>query len=177
MSISLFPLSLRSFVKVSLTKNPKKRPAAERMLFHPYVLSGDLTVRLSLDLLDKVRNPPVPGSSGAMATVLGGAPAGPGADDAEEEEAAASAPRRISSRAPRSRQKTQSELNSECTEEVFRTKNSLHCLFDFAVENMNFEVPLATGLTRVEPHPEAPRFNGGWQQDDDNPEVIQRKQR
>ena len=41
---------------------------------------------------------------------------------------------------------------------------------------MNFEVPLATGLTRVEQHPSegaaARRFNGGWQQDDDNPEVT-----
>ena len=41
---------------------------------------------------------------------------------------------------------------------------------------MNFEVPLATGLTRVEQHPSegaaARRFNGGWQQDDDHPEVT-----
>ena len=41
-------------MKISLTKNPKKRPAAERLLFHPFVLAGDLTARLSLDLLQKV---------------------------------------------------------------------------------------------------------------------------
>ena len=43
-----------SFVKIALTKNPKKRPAAERLLFHPFVLAGDLTARLSLELLQKV---------------------------------------------------------------------------------------------------------------------------
>ena len=41
-------------MKIALTKNPKKRPAAERLLFHPFVLAGDLTARLSLDLLQKV---------------------------------------------------------------------------------------------------------------------------
>ncbi len=95
------------------------------MLFHPFVLAGDLTVRLSLDLLDKVRNPPAPGSSGlgvggllssgAAGGAAGvGAPGAVGADDAEEDEvAAASAPRRISSRTPRNKQKTQSEINSK----------------------------------------------------------------
>jgi hypothetical protein len=48
---------LCSFVKVSLTKNPKKRPSAERMLYQPFVLAGDLNVRLSIELLNKVRNP------------------------------------------------------------------------------------------------------------------------
>ena len=42
-------------MKIALTKNPKKRPAAERLLFHPFVLAGDLTARLSLELLQKVR--------------------------------------------------------------------------------------------------------------------------
>jgi len=46
-----------SFIKISLTKNPKRRPPAEKMLYQPFVLSGDLSVRLSLDLLNKVRNP------------------------------------------------------------------------------------------------------------------------
>ena len=39
---------------------------------------------------------------------------------------------------------------------------------------MNFEMPVVTGLAPVEPHPKgaAGRFNGGWQQDEDNPEVY-----
>ncbi len=107
----LFPVS-SSFVKVALTKNPKKRPAAERMLFHPFVLAGDLTLRLSVDLLDKVRNPPGPGNLGASGSsaLLGSDHSSSVGDD--DEEATAAAPRRISSRTPRSK-KTQSEMNSE----------------------------------------------------------------
>merc|ERR1712038_551686 len=45
-----------NFVKVALTKNPKKRPTGERMLYQPFILAGDLNVRLSLELLNKVRN-------------------------------------------------------------------------------------------------------------------------
>ena len=48
---------LFSFVKSALTKNAKKRPPAERLLYHPFVLAGDLSVRQSVDLLNKVRNP------------------------------------------------------------------------------------------------------------------------
>ncbi len=42
------------------------------------------------------------------------------------------------------------------------------------VEKMSFEMPVVTGLAPVEPHLKgaAGRFNGGWQQEDDNPEVI-----
>ncbi|CAG2108895.1 unnamed protein product [Medioppia subpectinata] len=42
------------FVKVSLTKNPKKRPSAERLLLHPFVHQSDLTRRLMRELLEKV---------------------------------------------------------------------------------------------------------------------------
>jgi serine/threonine protein kinase len=42
------------FVKECLVKNPKKRPAAERVLCHPFLLAGDLTKRQALDLLAKV---------------------------------------------------------------------------------------------------------------------------
>lgn len=51
-----------SFVKISLTKNPKKRPNAERLLQHPFVNgggagTGEMSVRLMRDLLHKYQNP------------------------------------------------------------------------------------------------------------------------
>jgi len=49
--------SFHAFVKECLTKNPKRRPAAEKMLYHPHLLAGDLTKRLACELLAKVRNP------------------------------------------------------------------------------------------------------------------------
>ncbi|XP_052273224.1 mitogen-activated protein kinase kinase kinase kinase 5-like isoform X3 [Dreissena polymorpha] len=45
-----------NFVKISLTKNPKKRPPAEKLLEHQF-MQGDLTRRLTKEILDKVRNP------------------------------------------------------------------------------------------------------------------------
>ncbi|KAK6195416.1 hypothetical protein SNE40_000852 [Patella caerulea] len=47
---------LQHFVKLALTKNPKKRPSAEKLLEHP-LLQGDLTRRLTKELLDKSKNP------------------------------------------------------------------------------------------------------------------------
>lgn len=44
------------FIKAALTKNPKRRPSAEKLLEHPF-LQGDLTRRLTKELLDRVRNP------------------------------------------------------------------------------------------------------------------------
>lgn len=49
--------SFHTFVKECLTKNPKRRPTAEKMLYHPHLLAGDLTKRLAVELLAKVRNP------------------------------------------------------------------------------------------------------------------------
>lgn len=51
-----------SFVKISLTKNPKKRPNAERLLQHPFVNgggagTGEMSVRLMRELLHKYQNP------------------------------------------------------------------------------------------------------------------------
>lgn len=51
-----------SYVKISLTKNPKKRPNAERLLQHPFVNgggagSGEMSVRLMRELLIKYQNP------------------------------------------------------------------------------------------------------------------------
>ena len=72
---------------MALTKNPKRRPAAERMLHQPFVLAGDLNDALSKELLARVRNPdsyspsglggasgvgPQGGASGAAAAAGGG---------------------------------------------------------------------------------------------------------
>ncbi|RWS03453.1 mitogen-activated protein kinase kinase kinase kinase 3-like protein [Dinothrombium tinctorium] len=44
------------FVKVALTKNPKKRPSAERLLLHPFFQS-DLSKRLIRELYERAKNP------------------------------------------------------------------------------------------------------------------------
>ncbi|XP_035825113.1 mitogen-activated protein kinase kinase kinase kinase 5 isoform X2 [Aplysia californica] len=44
------------FIKVALTKNPKKRPPADKLVDHPF-LQGDLSRRLTKELLEKSRNP------------------------------------------------------------------------------------------------------------------------
>ncbi|XP_053567890.1 mitogen-activated protein kinase kinase kinase kinase 3 isoform X2 [Bombina bombina] len=48
--------SFHHFVKMALTKNPKKRPTAEKLLQHPYV-TQPLNRTLAIELLDKVNNP------------------------------------------------------------------------------------------------------------------------
>ncbi|KAI1898543.1 hypothetical protein AGOR_G00073440 [Albula goreensis] len=45
-----------SFVKMSLTKNPRKRPSAERLLEHPF-MTQLLTRTLIIELLDMANNP------------------------------------------------------------------------------------------------------------------------
>ncbi|XP_030574087.1 mitogen-activated protein kinase kinase kinase kinase 5 isoform X2 [Archocentrus centrarchus] len=49
--------AFHNFIKVSLTKNPKKRPNAEKLLGHLFVSQTGLTRRLAVDLLDKMNNP------------------------------------------------------------------------------------------------------------------------
>uniref|UniRef100_A0A8B9KHN3 non-specific serine/threonine protein kinase n=1 Tax=Astyanax mexicanus TaxID=7994 RepID=A0A8B9KHN3_ASTMX len=49
--------AFHNFVKVSLTKNPKKRPTAEKLLMHMFVAQTGLTRRLAVELLDKMNNP------------------------------------------------------------------------------------------------------------------------
>ncbi|MEQ2294081.1 Mitogen-activated protein kinase kinase kinase kinase 5, partial [Ameca splendens] len=49
--------AFHNFVKMSLTKNPKKRPTAEKLLLHVFVAQTGLTRRLAVDLLDKMNNP------------------------------------------------------------------------------------------------------------------------
>ncbi|ELK12860.1 Mitogen-activated protein kinase kinase kinase kinase 1 [Pteropus alecto] len=49
--------TFHNFVKVTLTKSPKKRPGATKMLSHQLVSQPGLNRSLILDLLDKMRNP------------------------------------------------------------------------------------------------------------------------
>uniref|UniRef100_A0A8C7V846 Non-specific serine/threonine protein kinase n=1 Tax=Oncorhynchus mykiss TaxID=8022 RepID=A0A8C7V846_ONCMY len=53
---SKWSVDFHSFVKVSLTKNPRKRPTAEKLLQHPFV-SQQLTRTLAIELLDMASNP------------------------------------------------------------------------------------------------------------------------
>lgn len=48
--------TFHSFIKTALTKNPKKRPTAEKLLSHPFVVY-DMSVRIVKDLLQKYLNP------------------------------------------------------------------------------------------------------------------------
>ncbi|KAG8524442.1 Mitogen-activated protein kinase kinase kinase kinase 1, partial [Galemys pyrenaicus] len=73
--------AFHNFVKVTLTKSPKKRPGATKMLSHQLVSQPGLSRGLILDLLDKLRNP---GKA---------APAG----EIEDEELPPAVPRRIKS--------------------------------------------------------------------------------
>ncbi|CAK9301364.1 unnamed protein product [Gordionus sp. m RMFG-2023] len=47
----------QNFVKIALTKNPRKRPAADKLLMHSFVRNPSLSKKLGKDLLDKVNNP------------------------------------------------------------------------------------------------------------------------
>ncbi|KAJ3591071.1 hypothetical protein NHX12_009018 [Muraenolepis orangiensis] len=46
-----------NFVKSMLVRNPKKRPSASKMLSHTFVSQQGLRYQLTLDLLEKLRNP------------------------------------------------------------------------------------------------------------------------
>ncbi|XP_037940799.1 mitogen-activated protein kinase kinase kinase kinase 5 isoform X4 [Teleopsis dalmanni] len=48
--------TFHNFIKTALTKNPKKRPTAERLLQHPFV-QGEMSVRVAKELLQKYLNP------------------------------------------------------------------------------------------------------------------------
>ncbi|XP_043219948.1 mitogen-activated protein kinase kinase kinase kinase 5-like isoform X2 [Amphibalanus amphitrite] len=92
--------AMHSFVKVALTKNPKKRPTAERLLEHPFVTGGHLQQRLMCELLDKVRSP-------SRLAVF--------ALEEPDDEGVANVPQRIASRQPtgaRRRSRSQGRLGS-----------------------------------------------------------------
>lgn len=164
---------LFSFVKLALTKNPKKRPAAERMLFHPFVLAGDLSIRLSVDLLSKVRNPE------SMTQCF---------EEPDEDGIVHNVPRRISSKAPKNKSNVQQQKSGECKKTKRQTKREVGTPVSRwgkkSDVNSNFwelslfsrfrfpdEIPKPAYEVRQEPQ----RFNGisqGWNRNnDENPEV------
>lgn len=48
--------TFHNFIKTALTKNPKKRPTAERLLQHPFVQS-EMPLRVAKELLQKYQSP------------------------------------------------------------------------------------------------------------------------
>lgn len=90
--------NFHNFVKLALTKNPKKRPPADKLLQHPFV-SQPLSRILAIELLDKANNP-----DHTSYTDLD--------DDDPEPEPPVSVPHRIRSTSRTSREgKTLSEIN------------------------------------------------------------------
>nr|XP_060614305.1 mitogen-activated protein kinase kinase kinase kinase 2 isoform X2 [Anolis sagrei ordinatus] len=53
------------FLKLALTKNPKKRPVAEKLLQHPFVCQP-LARTLAIELLDKATNPDLAAAASAL---------------------------------------------------------------------------------------------------------------
>ncbi|XP_068106631.1 mitogen-activated protein kinase kinase kinase kinase 1 isoform X2 [Hyperolius riggenbachi] len=49
--------AFHNFIKVALTKNPKKRPSASKLLAHQFVAQTGLGPSLTQELLEKLRNP------------------------------------------------------------------------------------------------------------------------
>ncbi|XP_061073849.1 mitogen-activated protein kinase kinase kinase kinase 5-like [Conger conger] len=49
--------SFHNFIKMTLIRNPKKRPGATKMLCHMFVTQAGLNQSLTLDLLEKLRHP------------------------------------------------------------------------------------------------------------------------
>ncbi|XP_073405199.1 mitogen-activated protein kinase kinase kinase kinase 1 isoform X1 [Dendrobates tinctorius] len=49
--------AFNNFIKVALTKNPKKRPSASKLLTHQFVAQTGLGPSLTMELLEKLRNP------------------------------------------------------------------------------------------------------------------------
>uniref|UniRef100_A0A8B9RBF7 Mitogen-activated protein kinase kinase kinase kinase n=1 Tax=Astyanax mexicanus TaxID=7994 RepID=A0A8B9RBF7_ASTMX len=96
--VSIESNNFHNFVKLSLTKNPKKRPSAEKLLQHPFV-SQPLNRTLAIELLDKASNPDQTHYSEFD-------------DDEPESEPSVDVPHRIPSRSRNAREgKTLSEIN------------------------------------------------------------------
>ena len=87
------------------------------MLYQGFVLAGDLNVRLSLELLNKVRNPEAANASSSVTSAASPSvppyAASASAIDDDEGGLAQNVPRRIASRTSRDKEKTTSEINSK----------------------------------------------------------------
>jgi len=127
--------TLHAFVKECLTKNPKRRPGAGKLLEHPALTAPDLGRRLAVELLGKVRSP------GAAAGHLGHLQQLE--QEGEEEGVQANVPLRIESRQTSSKHgRTKSEIN---------------------MESVNFEAPLVTELSAESCAGSKQRL-GSWQE-------------
>ncbi|CAG00278.1 unnamed protein product [Tetraodon nigroviridis] len=136
------------FVKLALTKNPKKRPTAEKLLQHPFV-SQPLSRTLAIELLDKANNPDHSTYNDFD-------------DDDPEPESPVSVPHRIRSTSRSTREgKTLSEINCEFKKTHicirYRVVLSIWVLFNclfllLAVGQVKFDPPLRK---ETEPHHEA----------------------
>lgn len=92
--------TFHSFIKTALTKNPKKRPTAERLLVHPFV-SADMSGRVAKELLQKYLSPSQPYFYLDNDDEAGGASALAGGNAADGSSVAAAAmPQRIASKQP-----------------------------------------------------------------------------
>ncbi|XP_073494079.1 mitogen-activated protein kinase kinase kinase kinase 1 [Phyllobates terribilis] len=54
---SKWSAAFNNFIKVALTKNPRKRPSASKLLTHQFVAQTGLGPSLTMELLEKLRNP------------------------------------------------------------------------------------------------------------------------
>ncbi|XP_075042950.1 mitogen-activated protein kinase kinase kinase kinase 1 isoform X3 [Mixophyes fleayi] len=54
---SKWSAAFHNFIKVALTKNPKKRPSASKLLSHQFVVQPGLGPNFTQELLEKLRNP------------------------------------------------------------------------------------------------------------------------
>ena len=168
-------------MKLSLTKNPKKRPAAERMLFHPFVLAGDLSVRLSVDLLSKVRNPE------SMTQCF---------EEPDEDGIVHNVPRRISSKAPKNKSNAQQQKSGEWRKNASKKQNvesqslfsrcgagrrkfqflGIVIIFSFSLLFLDESSSKPAYEVRQEPQ----RFNGisqGWNRNNDEHPEVRKKRR
>jgi serine/threonine protein kinase len=50
--------NFHSFVKIALTKNPKKRPSADKLLEHTFMINNDLNRKIGRQILDMYLNGP-----------------------------------------------------------------------------------------------------------------------
>ncbi|CAL1274141.1 unnamed protein product [Larinioides sclopetarius] len=143
------------FVKVALTKNPKKRPTAERLLQHPF-LQGDLTKQLAKELLDHVSNPHL------------------SYPDDDDDGILPDVPQRIASKKPaRDKQRTRSELHMES---VNFEPPLLTALSTSADQNSEESaVSEAWGITEESSHNDVYDLPTAWMEQDNDIEVIHRE--
>ncbi|KAG8188057.1 hypothetical protein JTE90_009930 [Oedothorax gibbosus] len=145
------------FVKVALTKNPKKRPTAERLLQHPF-LQGDLNKQLAKELLDRVSNPHI-----AFA------------DDPDDDGILPDVPQRIASKKPaRDKQRTRSELQLESVNFEAPLLTALSTSTD---QNSNEStVSESWGISEESAHNDLYDLPTAWMEQENDMEVIHRGQ-